>query len=59
RKGIELTRTIIKRLKILYSVVSKLDDGTGPIYTSKSALKVSSINTRFLISIISLNLVIS
>ncbi|KAI3548389.1 hypothetical protein CSPX01_03185 [Colletotrichum filicis] len=31
----------------------------GPIYISKSALKISSINIRFLISIISLNLALS
>ncbi|UQC77439.1 uncharacterized protein CLUP02_02907, partial [Colletotrichum lupini] len=59
RKGIELTRTIIKRLEILYSVISRYDNGTGLIYISKSALKTGSINTRLLINIISLNLVIS
>ncbi|UQC76816.1 uncharacterized protein CLUP02_18331 [Colletotrichum lupini] len=39
--------------------MSRYDDGTGLIYTSKFALKIGSINTRLLISTISLNLVIS
>ncbi|KAK1482085.1 hypothetical protein CTAM01_13725, partial [Colletotrichum tamarilloi] len=59
KKGIKLTRTIIKRLKILYSVISRYNNGTGLIYISKSTLKVSSINTRLLINKISLNLALS
>ncbi|UQC75214.1 uncharacterized protein CLUP02_01867, partial [Colletotrichum lupini] len=59
RKGIELIRTIIKRLKTLYSIINRYNNGTGLIYISKSALKIGSINTRLLISIISLNLVIN
>ncbi|KAK1492269.1 hypothetical protein CCUS01_14051 [Colletotrichum cuscutae] len=52
-------RTAIKRLKTLYSVISKYDNSIGLIYTSKFALKIGSINIRLLISTISLNLIIS
>ncbi|UQC75220.1 uncharacterized protein CLUP02_01873, partial [Colletotrichum lupini] len=56
KKGIELTRTIIKRLKTLYSVISKYNNNIKPTYTFKSALKVSTINIRLPLSIIFLNL---
>ncbi|KAK1458730.1 hypothetical protein CTAM01_17151 [Colletotrichum tamarilloi] len=59
RKGIEPTRTAIKRSKTSCGVVSRLDDGTGPICTSKSASKAGSMNTRLPMSTISLNLAMS
>ncbi|UQC77420.1 uncharacterized protein CLUP02_02888, partial [Colletotrichum lupini] len=59
KKGIELTRTAIKRLKILYSVISKYNDNIEPIYISKSALKIGSISIRLLKSPSSLGLELS
>ncbi|UQC77443.1 uncharacterized protein CLUP02_02911, partial [Colletotrichum lupini] len=56
KKGIELIRTIIKRLKILYSVINKYNDDIKLTYIFKSALKISTISIRLLLSTIFLNL---
>ncbi|KAI3551995.1 hypothetical protein CSPX01_00671, partial [Colletotrichum filicis] len=56
RKGIELTRTAIKRLKILYSVISRYNDDIELTYTFKSALKVGTMSIRLFLSTIFLNL---
>ncbi|UQC76813.1 uncharacterized protein CLUP02_18328, partial [Colletotrichum lupini] len=59
KKGIELIRTIIKRLKILYNVISKYNDNIEPTYTFKFILKINIINIRLFLSTIFLNLELS
>ncbi|UQC79227.1 uncharacterized protein CLUP02_04706, partial [Colletotrichum lupini] len=58
-KGIELTRTIIKRLKTLHNIINKYNNNIKPTYISKSALKIGTISIRLLISLSSLGLELS